>query len=98
MLFRHGDVLIASIEQIPPGAEQQPTRILALGEVTGHSHCIEDTHKARIWRYGTQLFLEVKSETRVVHEEHKPITLPPGAYRVWQQREYSPQRIVRVRD
>src|SRR5689334_10331917 len=98
MLWRHGDVLIASVEQIPTGAEQQPTTVLALGEVTGHSHRVEDTQKAHVWRYGAQLFLQVESETRIVHEEHKPISLPPGSYRVWQQREYTPERIIRVRD
>src|SRR5436305_7774044 len=98
MLWRHGDVLIAAIEQIPSGAEQQQTTVLAWGEVTGHSHRVEDAHKARVWKYGTQLFLEVKQETRIVHQEHNPIVLPPGTYRIWQQREYTPERIVRVRD
>jgi hypothetical protein len=98
MLWRHGDVLIATVEQIPDGAEQQKTSILVLGEVTGHSHRVEDAQKARVWKYGAQLFLEVTSETRIVHEEHKPIVLVPGSYRIWQQREYTPERIVRVRD
>jgi hypothetical protein len=98
MLWRHGDVLIATVEQIPSGAEQQKTNVLVLGEVTGHSHRVEDAQKARVWRYGGQLFLEVKIETCIVHEEHKPIVLAPGSYRIWQQREYTPERIVRVRD
>ncbi len=98
MLWRHGDVLIASVEQIPSKAEQVHTTVLAFGEVTGHSHRTEDAQKAQLWKYGAQMFLEVKSETRIVHQEHKPLTLPPGLYRVWQQREYTPERIVRVRD
>ncbi|HZR41636.1 MAG TPA: hypothetical protein VFB12_16065 [Ktedonobacteraceae bacterium] len=98
MLWRHGDVLIATVEQIPAGAERQHTTVLALGEVTGHSHRVEDAQKASVWKYGADLFLEVESETRIVHEEHKPIILPPGSYRVWQQREYTPERIIRVRD
>jgi hypothetical protein len=98
MLWRHGDVLVATVEQIPAGAEQQKTAVLVLGEVTGHSHRVEEPQKARVWKYRAQLFLEVKSETRIVHEEHKPIVLPVGCYRIWQQREYTPERIVRVRD
>jgi hypothetical protein len=34
----------------------------------------------------------------VIHEEHQPITLEPGIYRVWQQREYTPEAIRRVVD
>jgi hypothetical protein len=34
----------------------------------------------------------------VTHEEHGPITLPRGTYRVWRQREYSPEAIRVVRD
>jgi len=34
----------------------------------------------------------------VVHEEHGPISLEPGTYRVWIQREYSPEAIRRVLD
>ncbi len=93
-----GDVLIATVEQIPARAERQPTLVLAQGEVTGHSHRVEDARKAQIWKYGAQVFLEVQNETRIVHQEHKPLILPPGLYRVWQQREYTPESIVRVRD
>ena len=40
---------------------------------------------------GTTMYLRVLEPTRIVHEEHKPIPLDPGVYRVWQQREYIPQ-------
>lgn len=98
MLWRHGDVLLATVEQIPARAERQPTLVLAQGEVTGHSHRVEDARKAQVWKYGAQVFLEVQHETRIVHQEHKPLVLPPGLYRVWQQREYTPESILRVRD
>ena len=46
-----------------------------------------------------QLFVRVLADAvRVVHEEHQPITLPRGTYRVWGQREYSPEAIRRVLD
>jgi hypothetical protein len=35
---------------------------------------------------------------RLVHEEHRTITLPRGTYRVWGQRKYTPGAIVAVRD
>jgi hypothetical protein len=34
----------------------------------------------------------------IIHEEHSPIPLARGFYRVWRQREYSPQEIRVVRD
>ncbi|HLZ60187.1 MAG TPA: hypothetical protein VKR06_24820 [Ktedonosporobacter sp.] len=98
MMWRHGDVLIAEIAEIPPQAKPRPNHILAYGEVTGHSHRIETPAKARLWESGNDIFLKVIETTRVIHEEHHPITLPPGTYRVWQQREYTPQAIRYVRD
>jgi hypothetical protein len=34
----------------------------------------------------------------LTHEEHAPVTLTTGYYRVWRQREYSPEEIRVVRD
>jgi hypothetical protein len=45
------------------------------------------------------LFLRVTGDTATVtHEEHRSIALKTGVYRVWIQREYSPQEIRRVLD
>jgi hypothetical protein len=72
--------------------------VLAYGEVTGHSHRIEDPATAEVFELNGQLYLKVSDPARLIHEEHKPITLPPGAYRVWMQREYTPGAIRMVRD
>ena len=99
MLFRHGDILIGSVNQIPVQAKRQPSNILAHGELTGHNHRIEDPETAEIFMLGGEMFLRVKALTaRVIHEEHKPITLPQGLYRFWYQREYTPTAIRRVYD
>ncbi|HZO73444.1 MAG TPA: hypothetical protein VFB60_14690 [Ktedonobacteraceae bacterium] len=100
MMWRHGDVLIASLPAIPEDAQRQPGSVLAYGEVTGHSHRIETPAAAELWEANGELFLKVIDVTRVIHEEHHPITLPPGTYRVWQQREYvpTPQAFRRVTD
>jgi hypothetical protein len=97
-MWRHGDVLIAEVGGVPQGANRQPNVILAYGEVTGHSHRIEDPTKAELWAHQGVLYLVVLAQTRVIHEEHHPITLNPGTYRVWQQREYTPEKIRIVRD
>lgn len=98
-MWRHGDVLIAKIEEIPTFAAKRTDTILAYGELTGHSHQIEAPETAELWEDNGQLYLKVVAPTAtVVHQEHKPITLPQGTYRVWKQREYTPGSIRPVWD
>jgi len=99
-LFRHGDVLILSVAsgKIPPGLRRLEGGVLAEGEVTGHAHRIENPPDVELYQDKARdvLYLRVKVEkgttARVVHEEHAPIELPPGVYRVWKQREYDPNK------
>lgn len=99
MLYRHGDVLIQKVAKMPGEAKKQKHLILAEGEMTGHSHRIAEKGVATLYKEDSQLFLEVTGTfATVVHEEHASIKLPGGCYRVWQQREYTPERIVTVRD
>jgi hypothetical protein len=98
-MWRHGDILIAPAPAIPEGAKRRPSGTLARGELTGHSHRIEDGDTARLWDHRTEMFLEVTAPSaRIVHQEHKPILLPQGIYRFWYQREYTPEAIRRVID
>jgi len=90
-LYRHGDVLIGSVAELPRGAKSRDGVTLAYGEVTGHSHRIADPSKAETFMHAGQLYLRVTSESaKLIHEEHNTIVLPQGIYRVWQQREYEP--------
>lgn len=98
-MWRHGDILIASATILPDNAKRRATTILARGELTGHSHRVEDGATAILWEHQGEMFLEVTGDTaRIVHQEHKPITLPQGIYRFWFQREYTPTAIRRVID
>lgn len=98
-MYRHGDVLIAPAKKIPKGAKRRPDRILAKGEITGHSHRVETEGVAVLFDSGDDVFVHVaESPARVVHEEHDTVTLQPGYYRVWRQREYTPEEIRVVRD
>jgi hypothetical protein len=91
-LWRHGDVLIQAAATLPEGAVRRSGSVLAYGEVTGHSHRVEASESAELWwvEESDSLYLRVLAPTRIVHEEHRPIPLGPGIYRVWQQREYVP--------
>jgi hypothetical protein len=99
MIWRHGDVIIASVEAVPAKATRRLSAVLARGELTGHSHRFADPETVTLWENRGMLFVAVLAQqATVIHEEHRPITLPRGTYRVWQQREYTPQAIRRVAD
>ena len=98
MLWRHGDVLIATIDEIPADAVRRNSPVLVYGEATGHAHRLEEPATAEIWQVNDELFLRVIDIARIIHEEHQPITLPTGTYRIWQQREYTPGAVRRVID
>ena len=93
MLYRHGDVLLDSVAAVPEGARPRPGVVLAYGEVTGHAHRVEPREAALLFEHEGDLYLRVSQEATLLHEEHRPIVLPPGSYRVWRQREYTPQEI-----
>jgi hypothetical protein len=98
-MWRHGDVLIAAVEAIPDGATRKDELVLAYGEMTGHAHRVEAADSAELWEHEGTLYLRVVTPSaRIVHEEHKPITLTSGVYRVWKQREYTPGLIRPVFD
>ena len=92
--FRQGDVLLIEVPEVPAAAtaESRAGRIvLAEGEATGHAHAIHELD-ARTFTYQGQRFLLTRSKAQLVHEEHGPIDVPAGAWRVIIQREYEPSR------
>ena len=98
-LYRHGDVLVRRVPEIPSTAKKRPHLTLAEGEITGHSHRIKEAGAAKLFELAGRRYLDVTAqEATLVHEEHGPITLARGCYLIWQQREYSPQEIRTVRD
>lgn len=99
MLYRHGDVMLMRVESIPADAMRRPSTVLARGEATGHSHRIAEAATAELYEQGGVGYVKVTAERALlVHDEHKPIELPQGLYRFWQQREYSPKEIRRIVD
>lgn len=84
--------------------------ILREGEATGHAHAIVDPEKKvkfvaerrfdrNSWRNIVNDFMVIAKAATIVHEEHAPVELPRGTYRILEQREYVPGRGMRaVRD
>jgi hypothetical protein len=99
-LYRHGDILVAAEDSLPPTAKPLHHLVLAEGELTGHSHRVAERGAAVLYRTPQQqMFLQVTADhATLVHQEHGPIVLTQGIYRVWRQREYSPREIRDVRD
>lgn len=100
--YRQGDVLVIAVDGIPSGAVSLPRTagelVLAEGEATGHRHAILD-ERAELLGTAEELYLRVDGVDAVLtHQEHDPITVPPGAYRVVRQREYAPDASLFVAD
>ncbi len=65
--------------------------VLASGEASGHAHVI-DNPDAELFDdpLTGRRFLRLVAESKLTHEEHSPIALPPGLYEVRRQRSYHP--------
>lgn len=95
--FRQGDVALSPVT-IPSGlpAKRVTSVVLALGEVTGHSHvlsapAIEEMTDGRDPELARR-FVRVLEEGGVLaHQEHGAIPIPPGDYEIIRQREYAPE-------
>lgn len=102
-IVRQGDVLLRRVDAIPaeakPVARDNGRVILAYGEVTGHAHQIADPDSAVLLSVAERAtFLRLTKKAQLVHEEHAPIDLAPGAYEVIHQREATPWGERRVMD
>lgn len=96
-IYAQGDVTFLPIATLPPGLVPVPAEggrhIFAYGEATGHHHstparpgvALLDAPTEGGHRYLT--IDELIGDVLVEHQEHAPITLPPGRYEVRRQRE-----------
>jgi hypothetical protein len=93
---RQGDVLLIAVEGLPDTAHPLPRDggrvVLAYGEVTGHAHAIASP-AATLLADERERYLRAERDVALEHEEHLPIDLPAGTYRVVIQREYVPAPI-----
>jgi len=90
-------VAVVSVAEIPAGATRlKPSKgrrhVLAEGEVTGHAHAVS-ARDVEMFEAGGERFLQVNAAATIGHEEHAPITLEPGVYRIIHQVEYTPAEI-----
>lgn len=104
--YRQGDVYVMRTDEKMPAdvklvAREKGRVVLAYGEVTGHAHVIEDEDTELFTTAADAIdrWLRVGTSGAVLtHDEHGPITLDPGIYKVRIQREYAPEANRRVAD
>ncbi|WP_159589676.1 hypothetical protein [Chelativorans xinjiangense] len=105
--YRQGDVLLVPCTEIPDSAHENAAEngrvVLALGERTGHAHTMA-ADRVCYFREdgsgsgGTFICVTGSGPVELTHEEHAPLAIPPGNYRVVQQREYQPRAVPRLVD
>jgi hypothetical protein len=98
--YRQGDVLLQQVAAAPSVANEVAPRrhgdelahVLAAGEESGHAHRVPAEPGTRLLQDRDEAWLELVAPARLLHEEHAPIDLPAGTYRVVRQRRYDPRR------
>lgn len=92
---RQGDLLIQRVRATPRTRTGMPIvadagrLILARGEATGHHHSVDAGTATLYGVEGDLVYLTVAQLTAVEHQEHAPILLHLGTYRISRQREWS---------
>ena len=87
-----GDVFFVRIQNIPRESQKvnrdERGFIIAEGEATGHAHVIHED--IELYETDGVLFIKTEKTVEVRHEEHRPVTLDPGIWKVGIVREYDP--------
>src|SRR5512132_4317359 len=93
-MLRQGDILLVQIDDLPSGTDKVPERrgsqleyVLAHGEATGHAHSVLADYRVVVTR-SVACSSSCKAGAELRHEEHRPLPLPPGNYRIVRQRTY----------
>lgn len=102
-IIRQGDILLIRTGDATQGGESAPL-VVGHGEVTGHMHTIEAARpltgdelvwglfaRTGEWSGDGQPLVAVDTSTRITHQEHATLDVPPGIWRIVRQREYQPE-------
>lgn len=100
--YRHGDVLLFKVDEIPKTGSPVTTGILAYGEATGHTHRVHgnfdlfaadvaENQEFDVYGEDSAMLLRVHSAATISHEEHHAIEIPAGDYVVLIESEYEPK-------
>jgi hypothetical protein len=96
LIFRQGDVILKGRSLIEPHKELvMPEKIIAYGEITGHSHKFRDSDQVLVFRDPDKSteprMVKIEQQVAVLeHQEHLPLQIPEGVYERTIQSEYNP--------
>lgn len=85
-----GDITFVPIKSIKGIKEKHGASItVGYGTATGHHHVlsVKSPKDMEVTKVGDVLMLDLKKEAVVTHEEHKPIKLAAGKYRIGHEKE-----------
>lgn len=94
--YRQGDICFEKLDKFPEGVIEKDTMLEIRGEREGHVHRMTGVQILVPPEQEEQLpaLVVVSSMAIMVHEEHRPLALPEGMYRVTQFQEYqNPKRV-----
>ena len=102
--YRQGDVGFVG-KKIPMDATRIPFRPFALGEVTGHSHCVidEDIPLCEMYEKDGTIYVRALGDLHVRHENHDPTATTSVLPKGWEgeiviAKEYDEEGDFRVAD
>ena len=87
-LYRHGDLLIKRVEQIPVNAISLSTNIIAHGE-NGNTHQLHGSHQV-FETPDKQMYFQANQEISLEHQEHDTLKISKGNYVILHEREHNP--------
>lgn len=90
-IYRHGDLSFHPVKEVAGEVvKHNGSHILAFGKHTGHKHVIKVPSVDDMEIFKTPdggLYMRLKTEGTITHEEHRPIKLAPGTYKMNTERE-----------
>ena len=104
-MYRQGDILLIPVGMDEPcaaaiGRDGDGSLTLAVGEATNHRHrFVDDPHVtmfAHKTRASDRVLKVVGNVAFLRHDEHAPIQVPPGTYRIVRQTEWTDAHEPRV--
>ena len=93
-LYRHGDLLIKRVDQIPVNAISLSTNIIAHGE-NGNTHQLHGSHQV-FETPDKQTYFQAKQEISLKHQEHNTLKISKGNYVIIHEREHNPFKDIQV--
>ena len=87
-LYRHGDLLIKRVDQIPVNAISLSTNIIAHGE-NGNTHQLHGSHQV-FETPDKQMYFQANQEISLEHQEHDTLKISKGKFVILRERAHNP--------